>query len=99
MQNAAAIRTVSWISLSVAPCCRARRMSSLVTCLPPICTFPAIANSVFSLPDIEVQLHIVHELFISTQTVSSHGSVSVLTEVAIVLRRDIVCNHLAISRG
>ena len=47
---------------------------------------------------LEVQLHLIHELFISPQTVSSHGAMSMLAKVAVVLRRDVGRDHLAIRR-
>src|SRR5271169_5591163 len=51
MQKVAAIRTVSWISRSVAPAARASAICSVVT-LSPLCwTAAAIANKVFSLAD------------------------------------------------
>jgi hypothetical protein len=54
IQKAAAISTVSWISLSVAPCFFAFSTSSVVTCLPPLRTLPAIPSNVFSLSEISV---------------------------------------------
>ena len=45
MQNAAAIRTVSWISSSVAPWPRAPSTSSVVTLRPLSATAPAIRSS------------------------------------------------------
>ena len=51
MQKAAAIRTVSWISRSVAPVARAWATRSAVTSRPLRCTAAAIASSAFSLAD------------------------------------------------
>jgi hypothetical protein len=48
MLKAAAIRTVSWISRSVAPSARARAMCSSRTLRPLSCTRPAIASSALS---------------------------------------------------
>jgi hypothetical protein len=53
MQKAAAIRTVSWISRSVAPVARAWAIRSAVTSLPLRCTAAAIASSAFSLAGTE----------------------------------------------
>jgi AhpD family alkylhydroperoxidase len=44
MQNAAAIRTVSWISRSVAPAARAVAISSACASLPPRCTAAAMRS-------------------------------------------------------
>ncbi len=51
MQKVAAIRTVSWISRSVAPAARASAICSVVTLSPLCCTAAAIASKVFSLAD------------------------------------------------
>src|SRR6185312_16853882 len=101
MQNAAAISTVSWISLSVAPCFRARSISSDVTCLPPFCTLPAngkkrlqfIGNRSF----FEVCLYICNEFFISLQTIGRDSAVCMLTKIAIILRRDVSRDHLSVG--
>jgi hypothetical protein len=73
-----------------------------VTCLPPCWTLQAIANNIFSLPDIAADSKFEFTLFTSfsclPQAVSSHGAMSVLAEVAVVLRRDIGCNPFAVSR-
>ena len=48
MQNAAAMSTASWISVSQAPAARAAATSDAVTCLPLCCTFAAIASRALS---------------------------------------------------
>lgn len=50
MQNAAATKTVSWMSSSPAPAARAASTSLALTSLPERCTFPAIASSAHILP-------------------------------------------------
>jgi hypothetical protein len=64
-------------------------MSAAVTCLPPSCTFAG--------DGLEVQLHIVYQLFISTQTVRGDGPMRVLAEITVILGRDIGCDHFAIG--
>ena len=51
MQNAAAIKTVSWISTSVAPAARAPATCSAVTACPLCATAEAIVSKAFSLAD------------------------------------------------